>query len=261
MLPTSLRTMRVERQAAPLPSRIETASDLDRWRQERDEADASLRRLTDERARMLTSASVDAIGRKDAEIATARVRAERAAAVIEAAERRAAEKEAGEAAKEPERRKRYAAGRKAAAEAERIMREEYAPAAAQLADVLGRVAALRPAIDAANADLPADAVRLDPDAFRGLAAAAGRYETRTSVVTVDQDGQEVRGHISARNARDSAEPWARHEHAGAPSLRQESREREEWVPGSPAVAADSLLTKTAIPGLRWDDPAFWPPKR
>lgn len=86
--------MRVERQAAPLPSRIETSANLDRWRRERDEGDASLRRLTDERTRMLTSPSVDVIGRKDAEIAAARVRAERATAVIEAAEQRAAEKEA-----------------------------------------------------------------------------------------------------------------------------------------------------------------------
>lgn len=261
MLPTNMQTMRVERPPAPLPSRIETASDLARWREERDAAAVGLRRLTDERARMLTSASVDAIGRKDAEIATARVRAERAAAVVAGAEQRAAEAAAAEAAKEPERRKRYAAGRKAAAEAERIMRDEYEPAAAQLADVLRRVAALRPAIDAANVDLPADAVRLDPDAFRGLAATPGRHETRASVVTVDQDGQEVRGHITARNTRDSAEPWARHEHAGAPSLRQETREREEWVPGSPAVHAAPLLTETAIPGLRWNDPAYWPPKR
>jgi hypothetical protein len=220
MQPNAPRTMQCERPSTPLPARIETSADLDRWRNEHREADAALSRLTGERARMLTSASVDALSRKDAEIATARLRAERGAAVVVQAERRAAEIEAREAAKEPERRKRYAAGKKAAAESERIMRTEYEAAAAQLADVLIRLATLRPAIDAANADLPADAVPLDPDAFRGLAATPGRYEDRERVVNVEGDGTVLHGHITARNATTTAEPWARHENGAAPQVRQ-----------------------------------------
>ncbi|GAB6842141.1 hypothetical protein HNR00_004023 [Methylorubrum rhodinum] len=260
MQPNTPRTMRCDRSPTPLPARIETSADLDRWRDERGEADAALSGLTGERARMLTSASVDALARKDAEIATARLRAERAAAVVVQAERRATETEAREAAKEPERRKRYAVGKKAAAEAERIMRTEYEPAAAQLAAVLGRLAALQPAIEAANADLPADAVRLDPDAFRGLAATPGRHERRLRAVAIDADGARLHGHITAFRADATAEPWARHENGAVPQARQEAREEQEWIPGSAAVPADSLLTSTAIPGLRWDDPAHWPPK-
>lgn len=261
------RVLQVARVDAPLPPRIQNDHDLDRWRSERREAEGEIRSLVSQRSAMLATASVEAIGRKDAAISAARIRAERADAIVTAAERRLAEVEAREAAREPERRRRYAAGKKAAAEAERIMRDEYGPAASKLAGVLGRLAELHDVVAAANADRPQDAEPLDPDAFRGLPSKPGRYETRTVEVMVDEEGQETRPPIRVAGGRslgpDDGAPGISVSGHGNPGpdggMRTAIRERQVYVEASAAVAAPSLIRTAIVPGLAWNDAPFWPP--
>lgn len=263
------RVLQVARTAAPLPSRIENTHDLDRWRNERQEAESEVRSLTSQRSAMLATATVDAIARKDTAISAARIRAERADAIVTAAERRLAEDEAREAAREPERRRRYAAGRKAAAEAERIMREEYGPAASRLADVLSRLAELHAVVDAANADRPQDTGPLDPDAFRSLPSKPARHETRTVEVLVDEHGQETKPPIRVSGGRsqspDDDTPGisvSGYGNAGPDGgMRTETRERQVYVEASAAIAAPSLIRTAVVPGLAWNDAPFWPPAR
>ncbi|MCJ2051210.1 hypothetical protein [Methylobacterium sp. J-070] len=261
--------IRVERPDAPLPSVINNTRDLDRWRVERQEADAQVRSQVSQRSAMLASATVDAIAKKDAAISAARIRAERADAIVTTAERRLAEEEARQAAREPERRRRYAAGKKAAAEAERIMREEYGPAAAELADILSRLAELHAVVDAANADRPQDAGPLDPDAFRSLPSKPARHEIRTVEVLVDEHGQETKPPIRVAGGRslgpDDGSPAisvSGYGNTGSDGgMRTELRERQVYVEASAAVAAPSLIRTAVVPGLAWNDAPFWPPAK
>ena len=261
------RVIQLARPDAPLSSTITSARDLDRWRVERQEAEDQVRSLTNQRANMLASATVDAITKKDAAISAARIRVERADAIVTAAERRQAEDDARQAAREPERRRRYAAGKKAAAEAERIMREEYGEVAAELADILSRLAELHAVVDAANADRPQDTGPLDPDAFRSLPAKPARHETRTVEVLVDEHGQETRPPIRvaggrSQGAEDSgpAISVSGYGNTGPDGgMRTETRERQVYVEASPAVAAPSLIRTAVVPGLAWNDAPFWPP--
>lgn len=262
------RVIQVARAGAPLPSRADSDNDLARWRVELEEADGELRSLIAQRSNMLATASIDAITRKDAAIAAARIRAERARVVIEAGEGRAADHAAREAAREPERRRRYAAGRKASAEAERIMREEYGPAAAGLADILARLAAHQAIVALANADLPADEARLDPDAFRGVPSKPARHETHTVEVVVDEHGEVTKPPMRVSGGRslgpDDGAPAisvSGYGNTGSGGMRTELRERRVYVEASAAVAAPSLIRTAIVPGLAWNDAPFWPPAR
>lgn len=263
------RVIQLARPDAPLPPRISSAHDLDRWRVERLEAEAEVRSLTNQRSAMLSSATVDAITKKDAAISAARIRAERADAIVTAAERRQAEDDARQAAREPERRRRYAAGKKAAAEAERIMREEYGPVAAELADILSRLAELHAVVDVANADRPQDVGPLDADAFRSLPSKPARYETRTVEVMVDEHGQETKPPIRVAGGRTQgpedgspAISVSGYGNTGSDDgLRTELRERQVYVEASAAIAAPSLIQNAVVPGLAWNDAPFWPPAK
>ncbi|GEP08581.1 hypothetical protein [Methylobacterium gnaphalii] len=255
---------RVDRPAAPLPTNIQNDHDLTRWREEHAAAQTAASRLATDRTRMLASASVESITKKDAEIGAARIRVERAAAVIEAAERKISDAAAREAAKEPERLRRYAAGKKAAAEAERLMRDEYGPMAGKVAAIMRRLAELRAIVSLANADLPATGEQLNPDAFRGRPAEASRYEMRPHVVTVEEDGTVVHSVIRAESDRDRGGDRddggpAMHVSGHGAGLRQEIRQRQVYIAGSAGIDVPPLDKSVTLPGLAWDDAPFWPP--
>lgn len=242
----------------PLPKVVSTERDLDRWRQENAAAALQVEDLEAERRRSLASATVEAIRALDDRIVTARVRVERAVAVIADSERKfAVEAERNHAAR-PERRARHKAALKAHAEAERLMREVYGPSAAAIATCLARLTAIDAIISAANSDLPDDAEPIPPmDAFRGYPGVATRYVDQTQTYYVDpSSGEELRPvryvpkPVGVSHARSAL----------GREIELEVRTRIVRVKdeGRAAYVPPTLASRVNLPGLLHEDPTLWP---
>jgi hypothetical protein len=206
------------------------------------QAQALVAALQAERDDVVREGDIDALAAHD-------TRAQRAALESEilAAKRADLVKQRADAAIDEDRAARrtaYDRGRRASEKARILITTEYARVARELAEVLGRLEALKGEVRVANSALPAGEVAIpDPeDAVRGRPARAGRSVVRRTPVRVDRrTGRELVTY-----------------HLDDPNVVVEYREHVEHEPATPAQAAVPLSQLIRLPAAAHGEDTIYP---